>query len=487
MLKQLLRLSVLCLGLAMLTPSASADSIIVFWNEIALRAVRNGTLGPPMVSRGLAILHTATYDAWAAYDATAVGTRYGGALRRPLAERTLINKEKAVSFAAYRILTNIYPAQATLFTSSLTALGYDPNDTSVDPTTPSGIGNTVAENLLGYRANDGANQLGNTLDTNGVIVAAAYGDYTGYQPANTTNVINDPNRWQPLVFSNAASPRWLAPHWRNVTPFALTNSAQFRPPPPYQFVEGNRGASRKYLAQAKQIVNSTAKLTDLQKVIVEYWADGPRSETPPGHWNLFAQFVSLRDGHGVDDDAKMFFALNNAEMDAAIAVWDCKIYYDNQRPITAIHFLYAGQQIPTWRDTNGAARTVLGENWVPFQPNTFISPPFADYVSGHSTFSSAAATILALYTGSDELRAKVTVPARSSKADGGQWPLAPVTLSWPTFSSAAKQAGLSRRLGGIHFLQADMEAQELGEKIAEAVWAKAQTYFKGTATAPGPI
>src|SRR5688572_10983457 len=87
---------------AALASAARADSIIVYWNEIALRAVRNGTLGPPMVARGLATVHTATYDAWAAYDSKAVGTRYGGALRQDASVRTLANKEKAVSFAAFR-------------------------------------------------------------------------------------------------------------------------------------------------------------------------------------------------------------------------------------------------------------------------------------------------------------------------------------------------------------------------------------------------
>jgi hypothetical protein len=471
-------LAFVCLVTA-LAQTARADSIIVFWNEITLRAVRNGTLGPPMVSRALAMVHTATYDAWAAYDGVAVGTRYGGALRRPANERTLANKEKAVSYAAYRVLLDVYPAQASAFTGTMQLLGYDPNDTSTDINTPQGIGNTVAGNIIGFRHADGSNQLG---DAPGA--AAPYGDYTGYQPVNATNLINDPNRWQPLVFSNGASPRWMAPHWQYVTPFALTNPAQFRPPPPYRYVEGDRAASRKYVAQARQIVNLTSHLTDKQKMIVEYWADGPRSETPPGHWNLFAQFVSLRDGHTIDDDAKMFFLLNNAELDASIAVWETKIFYDNQRPITAVHFLFAGQEIPTWRGTNGLPRTVLGENWVPFQPSTFISPPFADYVSGHSTFSTAAAEILKRYTGSDELRAAVTLPARSSRADNALWPAQPVKLYWPTFSSAAKQAGLSRRLGGIHFLQADMEAQKLGKKIADVVWDKAVTYFNGTATPP---
>jgi hypothetical protein len=481
--KQLLAL--LCVLIAFV-PAAQADSIIVHWNEIAVRAVRNGTLGPPMVARALAMVHTATYDAWAAYDPVALGTRYGGALRQVPSLRTVANKEKAVSYAAYRVLMDLYPAQAYLFTGSMMALGYDPNDTSTDSTTPQGIGNLVAQNLLGLRHGDGSNQKGDMQNATGVVITTPYGDYTGYQPVNTTNQINDPNRWQPLHFSNGVAPRWLGPHWANVTPFALTNGGQFRAPPPHRYVEGNRAASRRYVAQARQIVNLTARLTDKQKVIAEYWADGPRSETPPGHWNVFAQIVSLRDGHTVDEDAKMFFALNNALMDAGIAAWDTKIYYDNQRPITAIHFLFAGVEIPTWRSTNGERRTVLGENWLPFQPGTFISPPFADYVSGHSTYSAASAEVLRSFTGSDTFGGKVIVPAYSSRAEPGMWPREAVMLYWPTFSSAADQAGLSRRLGGIHFLQADMEGRKMGRKVGALAWEKAQTYFNGTAAPAVP-
>jgi hypothetical protein len=487
MLKYLFRLSVLCLGVALVIPNASADSLVAFWSEITLRAIRNSTLGPPIQARALALVHTAAYDAWAAYDDVAVGTRYGGALRRPAIERTLVNKEKAVSFAAYRVLLDIFPAQSNAFNGTMLLLGYDPNDSSADPNTPQGIGNLVAGNLLEFRHNDGSNQLGNTPGTNGVVVTAAYGDYSGYQPVNTTNVINDPNRWQPILFSNGVAPRWLLPHWSNVVTFALTNPAQFRPPPPARFDEGSRALSAKYRAEARQIVALTAHLTDKQKALVEYWADGPRSETPPGHWNLFAQFVSERDGHNIDDDAKMFFALNNAMLDASVAVWEAKIFYDSPRPITVIHFLYAGQEIPTWRGTNGAKRTVLGENWLPYQPSTFITPPFGEYVSGHSTFSAAGAEILKSFTGSDEFRGSVHILPRTSKVEVGVSPQEEVVLSWPTFSAAANQAGLSRRLGGIHFLQGDLEARKLGREIGALVWEKAQTYFNGTATAPGPI
>jgi len=97
---------------AILPPSAQlrSDSIVVRWNQAALQGVRASKLGPPMVSRALAILHTCVYDAWAAYDRDAVGTRLGSVLRRPPAERTRSNKEQAISFAAYRAAVDLFPA-----------------------------------------------------------------------------------------------------------------------------------------------------------------------------------------------------------------------------------------------------------------------------------------------------------------------------------------------------------------------------------------
>src|SRR5947209_3169474 len=86
-----------------------ADTVVVQWNDTALECVRESKLGPPMVSRALGIVHTCIYDAWAAYDRVAVGTRLGGALRRPPAERTEANKAKAISFAAYHALVDVFP------------------------------------------------------------------------------------------------------------------------------------------------------------------------------------------------------------------------------------------------------------------------------------------------------------------------------------------------------------------------------------------
>jgi hypothetical protein len=432
-----------------------------------------------MGARALAIVHTATYDAWAAYDETAVGTRLGGTLRRPAGEHTLANKEKAISFAASRALADLFPAQSNLFNGIMFALGYDAADSSLDTTTPQGIGNTVAQAIIAFRHHDGSNQLGDTADTNGLIVTTAYGDYTGYQPVNTTNAINDANRWQPLLYSNGVSPKFIGPHWSNVVAFALTNSAQFRPGPPAVTNQA------RYRTQAREIIAFTSKLTDKQKVIAEYWADGPRSELPPGHWHLFTQFVSERDGNNVDQDAKLFFVVANAVFDAGIATWEAKRFYDSVRPITAVHFLYAGKPLKDWRrDTNGHRITVSGEDWLPYQPGTFITPPFGEYTSGHSAFSAAAAEVLKSFTGSDALNAQVTIFAGTSKVEPGIAPKKPVVLRWRTFTEAANEAGISRRYGGIHFKQGDIEARKLGRKVGRAVWQKAQTYFDGTAPTP---
>ena len=114
---------------------------------------------------------------------------------------------------------------------------------------------------------------------------------------------------------------------------------------------------------------------------------------------------------------------------------------------------------------------------------TWVTPPFPEYVSGHSTFSAAAAEILARFTGGDRMGLSHTVAARSSIIERHASPTQAVVLSWDTFSEAAREAGYSRRLGGIHFEQADVEGQRLGRRVADAVWARA-VRLMGRASSP---
>ena len=459
-------------------------SVVLQWDAAELEAVRRTHPGPPTVARALAVAHTAMYDAWAAYDAKAVGTRLGATLRRPANERTIGNKERAISFAAYRAAVDLFPVdKATVFDPLMASLGYDASDTSTDTTTPSGVGNVACAAVLNFRHHDGSNQLGN-LTASGV----PYADYTGYVPLNLPSTVPvnpatvlDVNHWQPLQYFDSTgtfvSPKYIAPFWGKVTPFALTSGDQFR-----SLIAQSAPAffgSAVFVKQAQDLITISANLTDEQKMIAEYWADGPRSELPPGHWDLFAQFVSARDEHDLDDDVKMFFAMTNAIFDGGIVAWDAKRAFNSVRPVTAIPFLFQGQQIQAWGGPFKGTVTMDGRNWIPYQPSTFPTPPFPECSSGHSTFSAAGAEILKLFSESDAFGNSVSFLAGTSKIEPGHTPAQPLTLTWNTFTDAANQAGISRRYGGIHFEGGDLTGRATGRLIADQAWAKAVSLWRG--------
>jgi hypothetical protein len=479
---------------AALGPSAaearSAENVVLRWNEAFLRAVRDSKLGPPMVSRALAVAHTCMYDAWAVYDRAAVGTRLGGALRRPARERRFANKVEAISFAAYRAAVDLFPGDpATVFEPLMASLGFDPDERSTDPVSPAGIGNLAAAAVLAFRHRDGANQLG---DEPGGQPGIPYSDYTGFVPANEAMDVREPldpatvhdrDAWQPLRYVDGSghlvTPSFVGAQWQHVVPFALAPNSELRSPTgPARF------GSSEFIAQAQALIEMSAALTDEQKMIAEYWADGPRSELPPGHWNLFAQRVAHRDRSGnseldLDHAMKLFFALTNAILDAGCIAWDNKRAFASVRPITAIRYLFYGRPIRAWGGPGRGTQTIRGEEWFPYQPTSPPTPPFPEYSSGHSNFSAAGAEILRLFTGSDRFGASVTLSEGSSRIEPGLVPATDLTLSWPTFSDAAAQAGISRRYGGIHFEQGDVDARATGRLAARQCWLKAQRYFTG--------
>jgi hypothetical protein len=418
------------------------------------------------------------YDAWTAYDGTAIATILGAKLRRPVTERTEANKQRAISYAAYRCLSDLFPTEIAKYNTLMNTLGLDPSDNTLDLREASGVGNLAAASVLEFRHHDGSNQLGD-------LHVGAYSDYTGYKPLNDPDKISNPDHWQPLrtpvpdggAYGRFLVQQYLTPQWAMVKPFAMTSGAEFRPASGPQSLQGNK---RLYREQAEEILRMSANLTDEQKMIAEYWADGPSSETPPGHWCLFAQFVSLRDHHKLDDDVKMFFALTNALLDASIAAWDAKRTFDSVRPVTAIHYLFVGKQVRAWGGRFKGTQMVPGEQWQPYQAHVMAStPPFPEFVSGHSTFSAAGAEILRAFTGADFFGASTTFAAHVSKIEPGLTPQVPVTLSWVTFTAAAQQAGMSRRYCGIHFADGDLVGRRMGYDVARQTWLKASALFAG--------
>jgi len=451
------------------------DNVVLRWNEQALSAIRATRPAPTVVARSLAIVQTCVYDAWAAYDARAVGTRLGATLRRPAGEHTDAHKSKAISYAAHEALLDLFPSRRADIDGLMTTMGYDPADASTDTTTPEGIGNVACGAVLAFRHGDGSNQLG---DHNG---GAPYSDYTGYRPVNGPDTVADRLRWQPLRVPDgsggSAVQAFATPHWGQVTPFALSRPDQFPVPGPGLGKQGD------YAAAVDQLVRETGALDDRKKVVAEYWADGPASELPPGHWNIFAQALSRARGNTLDQDVALFFALDNAMLDSSIAAWHLKRTHDFVRPITAIRESKRGVMINGWRGPYLGNGRIRGETWRPYQPATAPTPPFPDYVSGHSTFSAAAAEVLRTFSGSDQIGVpiSVTVRAGTGRVEPGSVPRNDIRLSWPSFSAAADEAGVSRRYGGIHFEDADGHGRALGRSIGAQSWNRAQAYLRGGA------
>lgn len=461
----------------------SSASVVREWNEVALQEVRKSKMGPPVVARALAIAHTCMYDAWAVYDARALGTVFGNRLKRPANERRTANIEAAVSHAAYQCLANLFPAGVPRLKAAMVARGYNPDEPTTDPTSPTGIGRTVAQAVIDARRNDGSNQYGD-------LAPGAYSDYTGYAPRNAPMghcepamvscpplMVNDPKTWQPLINNAGALQKFIAPHWERVRPFALTSGTQLDNHPAVARgpgIQGNLALTyRLYVAEA---LLYSAALTPRQKLIVEYWADGPESELPPGHWALFAQFVSQRDRNSIEKDAKLFFAMHAASFDAGIVAWRQKRKWDGVRPITAVRFLKQGQAVLAWGGPGRGTELIPGEKWVPYNPGSNLTPAFAGYVSGHSTFSWASATMLKLMTGSSRFGYSTVIPPNFGRVEPGV-PSVPTTMRYDTFEEAAADAGMSRLYGGIHFSDDNTAGQALGVAVAQMVYAKVKALF----------
>jgi len=285
---------------------------------------------------------------------------------------------------------------------------------------------------------------------------------------------------------------------------------------------------------------------DYTRVLAEFWADGPDSETPPGHWfRLYNEAVGDHPDFerrfagegpvldGLEFDIKAYFLLGGTMHDSAIAAWSVKGAYDYVRPISAIRYMAAQGQssdpngprysvrgvplvpgrielveqedplagdggvnvgkikVRAWRgpafmddpaaDTAGVG-WILMENWWPYQRPTFVTPPFAGYVSGHSTFSRAAAEVLTRLTGDPffpggmaEFRAK-----RNEFLLFEDGPTVDVVLQWATYRDASDQTSLSRIWGGIHPPIDDVPGRLMGIRVGERAWDRARTFFDGT-------
>lgn len=584
-----------------------APSVARMWNLELLNAIRIDTPHPPVHARNLFTLSAAMYDAWAAYDPVAVGLSYR---RKHTAPNVEAARNEAISYAAYRILSERFAfslrGDETLISlhRRMQLLGLDPDKTSVDPDSPTGVGLAVAASVSRWFLSDGSRQTEGYQD-----IPGSAGGYVPTQPhldsvAIGVGELRDVNHWQPLIFTEVVpagqngsivikrDQSFLGSHWLGVRPFCLVRDDSSRPwmdpGPPPQFggpteaefrsnvvavirasseltpddgvvidispgalgnnplgLNSGTGHARNP-ATGKPYAPNLVKRGDFTRVLAEFWADGPHSETPPGHWNVLANQVTDSPGFSrqiggvgpvlgkLEWDVKLYFSLNAAVHDAACAAWSLKRYYDGWRPLAAVRYLASlGQSsdpsLPRYHPSGlplvpglielttsfsvrvegphaGLAPNVIAirawsspergifggvspkgvswidaQAWVPYQRKTFVTPAFPGYISGHSTFSRAAAEVLTAFTGSAFFPgglATHTVYVGGLGFEPG--PTADVQLQWATYQDAADQAGLSRIWGGIHSPADDFPGRRVGAQCGQQAWALAREYFDGS-------
>ncbi len=311
----------------------------------------------------------------------------------------------------------------------------------------------------------------------------------------------------------------------------------------YNYFEGGDASSGReenpFTGQpyAPQVV----RLGDYARILAEFWADGPDSETPPGHWFTILNYVSDNIGEkrfngsgeilsDLEWDIKAYFLLGGTMHDVAITSWGIKGYYDYVRPISAIRYMadqgqssdqqlssYDPAGIPlvegyiqlveegdplagsdnenvgkiklySWRGPDyiddpekdiAGVDWILAENWWPYQRPTFVTPNFGGYVSGHSTFSRAAAESLTLLTGSPYFPnglGQFEAPMNEFLVFE-EGPSRDITLQWATYRDASDQTSLSRIWGGIHPPADDIPGRIIGEKIGVEAFEFARQYF----------
>ncbi|MBL8952799.1 MAG: vanadium-dependent haloperoxidase [Myxococcaceae bacterium] len=557
------------------------------WNEQALAAIRRDLPRPTVHARNLFHLSGAMYDVWAATDAVASGM--------VVREKRQVGAELdlAIAGAAFEVLSARYAnavgnaATTACLRAQALAVGFDP---AVEPPVGSALafGRSVGRAWLTTFANDGSNEQDNYKDTTG---------YMSPNPALVTDEpgaeMNDPAAWQPLNLSVAVAQNglilasgvqgYIGAQWGGVTPFALTRAS-----PSVPWVDPGPGPvfDAALVDDVVTVLRRTAELdpaddtmfdqspgaqgnnplgensgtghpmnpvtgapyspapirrSDFGRVLAEYWADGPHSETPPGHWNVLYHrarahpaFKLELDGVAHEPralDVKFMFALNGALHDAAIVAWDLKRRYQSSRPISLVRFMATrGQRTETvatdfdaaglplvpglieritpqtvargqrhehlrffvgelavksWRGQPGDPRDTPGvgwiraKEWMPYQRRSFVTPAFPGYTSGHSTFSRSAAEVLTALTGSAFFPGGLGTTSVSALIHEAD-PTQPVTLQWATWFDAADQAGQSRVWGGIHVPADDRGGRRAGQRIGLLAVERARAFFRGT-------
>jgi len=387
-----------------LNVAAAADSVL-YWNQVLLEAIRVDAPSPPVATRGMAMVSLAAFDAISAIEGK---SGYYVSQTAPAGA----SADAAVAAGSHRVLVYLFPGQQPMLDLALAdSLGQIP--AGQGKTDGVELGESVGDAIIALRSTDGWN------------------DFVPYNPAGGVGL------WEPTfpMFDEA-----LAPQWADLQPFAMQRPDQFLSPGPPPLDSAEYAAA---VNEVQSVGRATGSSRDAdQTQIARFWADGPGTYTPAGHWNKIAVQVATAQGNSLSENARLFALLNVAMADASIVAWNSKYHYEFWRPITAIQEA----------DTDNNDLTVADPDWT----SLLLTPPFPEYTSGHSTYSGAAAQILTSLFG--------VVPFTTTSLG-----LPGVQRSFATFQAAADEAGVSRIYGGIHFSFSNRDAKVAGRSLADYV------------------
>lgn len=459
------------------TGSAPIEVIIPQVIPVLFSTVKPGDA--TLILRTTTLLNHGWFDAIAPYAETSVGVS-SRLDRRPPGERTDAHRNVAIFHATFHILSSLYPAHTATWRSMLTGVGLDPDDASLDPTTPVGIGNLAGRAVVAARENDGMNQLGNRTHR-GVgqerqYHRRRYADYTGYQPVNTAYDVRDASRWQPAIVDNDhgifAVQQFVTPQYALVRPYSYPTPRVFRAPRPVASNIKNRDL---YRQQVDQVLAASAGMTDRQKMIAELFDNKISS------LGFSALFKSIVSGLSLEQFVWYDFVTNLAAFDTGIAIWQEKTRYDAVRPFTAIRVIYGDRPVTAWGGPGrGTVSDLPASEWRSYLPVA----DHPEYPSGSASFCAAHAQASRLFFQSDVLGWSINVPQGSSVIEPGVTPQADLTISWATWTDFAQECGQSRFWAGVHFPASIPAGAAIGHQIGTLAYDFLMAHIDGTAPAP---
>jgi hypothetical protein len=412
------------------------------------------------------------FDAIAPYHPTAVGI-FSTPGRRPAEERTTRNKNIAVMYSSFTSLNAVLPQYKSKWLGMMETAGLDPNNTSEDPTTASGIGILAAKNALKARMHDGSNRYGTEGDRK--YNPVPYADFTGYKPVNTAYDLYNPSRWQPNIVSkrNVTSVQEFATaQFSRLEPFSFRSAEQFRVPPPVNSYFFNRGA---YKAQADEVLKASASLDDRKKMTAEFFDDNIDNIRPYG---AVASRILFGRQLNIDDSVTFIVGSDLAGTDVVIASWYLMRKYDSVRPFSAIRYLYGDKKVTAWGGPGkGTVNNITGDEWQGYLGTRPTASP--EYPAATAAGCVAYAQHARRFLGTDAMAITIPIPKGSSVVEPGITPAADMTLQWNSLTDWANDCGQSRIWGGENFPSAVKAADQYATQIGDLAYDYLQRKLSG--------